>query len=130
MTNLIIVTMGEKYTTIENLIGELQDALSFMETLDDINEEDTQRKERKHHALNEANQMLEHMAAEYRTAYEDDTFDDTYRICSSSGDIMTEGFCIGGGDEYYKDEEELLKTYTQQEWDEMFEEGDLYWTQW
>jgi len=38
------------------------------------------------------------------------------RVCSECDEIMTEGFCIGGGEEYYCSSHCLNQHYTEQEW--------------
>lgn len=53
------------------------------------------------------------------------------RICNECGKIMKQGYCIDGGVEYYCSDECLHKHYTEEEWNEMYEDGgDSYWTEW
>lgn len=54
------------------------------------------------------------------------------RICSNCGAEMTEGYCIDGGCEYYCCDECLHEHYTEEEYLELYNdgEGDSYWTQW
>ena len=54
------------------------------------------------------------------------------RQCNECGSGMNEGFVIGGGGEYYCNEECLHKNVTPQEWEELTEDedSDCYWTQW
>lgn len=54
------------------------------------------------------------------------------RKCNECGKHMTEGFCIGGGQEYYCTEPCLHKHFTPEEWEELYADGesDSYWTQW
>lgn len=60
-------------------------------------------------------------------------FKDTYdfRICDECGAVMTDGFVVDGGAEYYCDEDCLHQHYSEEEWIEMCEnDEDTYWTQW
>jgi len=61
-----------------------------------------------------------------------DEEDEVYaRKCSECGKEMTQGYCIDGGIEYYCSEECLHKHYTEEEWQEKYEDGgDSYWTNW
>lgn len=53
------------------------------------------------------------------------------RVCSECGEVMTEGYVIGGTLEYYCSDECLHKRYTEEEWKEMYtDDGDNYWTSW
>ena len=54
------------------------------------------------------------------------------RECSECGKKMTEGYCIDNGLEYYCSEECLHKHYTEEEYLEMYDNGngDSYWTMW
>lgn len=54
------------------------------------------------------------------------------RECSECGKGMTEGYCIDNGLEYYCSEECLHKHYTEEEYLEMYDNGngDSYWTMW
>ena len=54
------------------------------------------------------------------------------RTCSHCGDGMYEGYCIDNGEEYYCSDECLHKHYTEEEYLEMYDEGngDSYWTEW
>jgi hypothetical protein len=57
------------------------------------------------------------------------------RKCDKCGKGMNEGYCIGGGEEYYCNPECLHQVYTTQEWEEMYEtedndNSDNYWTEW
>lgn len=53
------------------------------------------------------------------------------RICDECGEVMTEGYVIGGTLEYYCSDECLHKHYTEEEWKEMYtDDGDNYWTSW
>lgn len=55
-----------------------------------------------------------------------------FRICTECGSIMTEGFCIENGMEYYCSEECLHKNISEEEYLELYDDGngDTYWTQW
>lgn len=53
------------------------------------------------------------------------------RICSHCQEVMTEGFCIEAGREYYCSEECLHHYYSEAEFEAMYEDGgDTYWTEW
>lgn len=61
-----------------------------------------------------------------------DEEDEVYvRKCSECGKEMTLGYCIESGMEYYCSDECLHKHYTEEEWQDMYEDGgDSYWTNW
>lgn len=53
------------------------------------------------------------------------------RVCSECGSIMTSGYCVDDGEEYYCSDDCLHKHYTPDEWDTMYsDDGDTYWTEW
>ena len=54
------------------------------------------------------------------------------RKCSECGKAMSEGYCIDYGLEYYCSDECLHKHYTDEEYKEMYDDGngDSYWTEW
>ena len=54
------------------------------------------------------------------------------RCCSHCGKSMYEGFCIENGAEYYCSEECLHKHLSEEEYNELYDEGrgDSYWTSW
>lgn len=54
------------------------------------------------------------------------------RICSVCNDLMYEGYCIDGGSAYYCTDECRNTEMTQEEFEELFDDGDgdTYWTQW
>ena len=54
------------------------------------------------------------------------------RKCSVTGEGMNQGYVINGGDEYYKDAGALNTKYTDQEWEQMYNNGqsDSYYTDW
>lgn len=55
-----------------------------------------------------------------------------FRVCTECGKEMNKGYCIADGLEYYCSDECLHKHYTQQEFNEMYDNGngDSYWTEW
>lgn len=62
-----------------------------------------------------------------------DLLEDRYnRKCSNCGKEMNEGYCIDNGLEYYCSDECLHKHYTEEEYEEMYDDGngDSYWTEW
>ena len=46
------------------------------------------------------------------------------RICTECGAVITEGYCIAGGLEYYCDDECLHKHYTPEEREERYDDGN------
>ena len=54
------------------------------------------------------------------------------RVCSECGKTMYEGYCIENGAEYYCSEECLHKNLTDEEYENLYDEGrgDSYWTSW
>lgn len=54
------------------------------------------------------------------------------RTCSECGKEMTQGHCIENGMEYYCSDECLHKNMTQEEYLELYDDGngDSYWTEW
>lgn len=54
------------------------------------------------------------------------------RKCSECGKTMSEGYCIDNGLEYYCSDDCLHKHYTDEEYKEMYDDGngDSYWTEW
>lgn len=69
-----------------------------------------------------------------KATIEEDTTENyiNVRHCDECGKEMWDGFCIDSGMEYYCSEECLHKHYTDEEWDEMYDNGnsDSYWTDW
>ncbi len=54
------------------------------------------------------------------------------RTCSECDKKMMEGYVIDGGLDYYCSDECLHKHFTEEEWEEMYDEGnsESYWTEW
>ena len=54
------------------------------------------------------------------------------RICSECGKKMKAGYCINNGMEYFCSEDCLHKHYSEEEYLEMYDDGngDSYWTEW
>ena len=54
------------------------------------------------------------------------------RYCDECGVEMWDGYCIENGMEYYCSEECLHKHYNDEEWEELYYDGngDSYWTEW
>ena len=54
------------------------------------------------------------------------------RTCTHCSKPMSEGYCIDNGCEYYCSDECLHEHYAEEEYLEMYDngEGDSYWTQW
>ena len=56
--------------------------------------------------------------------------EDTTRTCNICGIELKSGFCIHDGDEYFCNTECLHKRYTEEEYNEMYDEDEAYWTEW
>lgn len=54
------------------------------------------------------------------------------RLCSICSKPMNEGYCIENGMEYYCSDECLHECYTEEDFKEMYDDGngDSYWTEW
>lgn len=52
------------------------------------------------------------------------------KICEVCGKTINEGYCIDDGLEYYCSEECLRKKYTEEEYEEMYQAGAAYWSEW
>ena len=54
------------------------------------------------------------------------------RKCSHCGKQMTQGYLIHDGNEYYCSDECLHKHYTEEEYLNLYDDGngDSYWTEW
>lgn len=61
-----------------------------------------------------------------------DNNEDMTRVCSECGNVMSKGYCIENGAEYYCSDECLHKNYTDEEYNELYDDGmgDSYWTEW
>lgn len=53
-----------------------------------------------------------------------------FRVCSECGEPMIEGYCVGDGWAYYCSDECLHKHFTDEEWEEAYENDEGYWTTW
>lgn len=52
------------------------------------------------------------------------------RICTACGKEMWQGYVIHDGDEYYCSDECLHEYYSEDEYDQLCQEDEGYWTQW
>lgn len=53
------------------------------------------------------------------------------RVCKICGeDKLLEGYCVSDGLEYYCSTECLEHDYTEEEWEEAYNDGWCYWTEW
>lgn len=52
------------------------------------------------------------------------------RICCTCGKPMSSGFCIGDGALYYCSAKCLEEVYTTEEYNQMYDAGEAYWTEW
>lgn len=55
---------------------------------------------------------------------------DSERTCSECGAKMYEGYTICDGLEYYCSDDCLHTNYSREEFMDMYDNGDSYWTQW
>ena len=53
-----------------------------------------------------------------------------HRRCNACGKPMIEGFCIHDGEQYYCSEECLYTVFTEEEYEDMYEGDEAYWTEW
>ena len=69
---------------------------------------------------------------EFEQAITKDEEDNHPRTCSHCGKGMREGYCINAGEEYYCSDECLHEHYTEEEYLELYDDGngDSYWTEW
>lgn len=58
--------------------------------------------------------------------------EENQRTCSECNKEMNEGYCIENGFEYYCSDECLHEHYTDEEFEELYDDGngDSYWTEW
>lgn len=114
--------------TKEELIKQLE---SLKENQKDfIPNDDTGEFERDCKALELACKLIEKIST---TSYNDlINYFTNGRECSECGKEMNEGYCIENGLEYYCSDECLHKHYTEEEYEEMYDDGngDSYWTEW
>ncbi|MFE8703970.1 hypothetical protein ACFYKX_25690 [Cytobacillus sp. FJAT-54145] len=123
------LSMGKIFNILCELVSSLEDAISFMETVEDENHERIQSKQS---ALENAELLLKHLTKQYQEAEENGTYDDSYRICSDCKNVMTEGYCIDGGFEHYCSDACLEKNMTKVHYNYLYNngEGDSYYTSW
>ena len=57
---------------------------------------------------------------------------DSVRVCSECGHLMSDGYCIENGMYYYCSEECLHKNMSEEEFLKLYDNGngDSYWTEW
>lgn len=62
----------------------------------------------------------------------DEVDEEHTRVCSECGCRFSEGYCVDSGMEYYCSDECLHKHYTDEEWEDLYNNGesDSYWTSW
>lgn len=53
-----------------------------------------------------------------------------YRVCQICGKAISVGFCVGDGLAYYCSEECLHTDYSEEEYQEMYETDNAYYTEW
>jgi len=61
-----------------------------------------------------------------------DTNDDDIHRCDACKEVMSQGYVINGGEEYFCSNTCLHTKYSKEEYEEMYDdgEGDSYWTEW
>ena len=114
--------------TKEELIKQLESLKENQEAF--IPNDDTGVFERDCKALELACKLIEKIST---TSYNDlINYFTNGRECSECGKEMNEGYCIDNGLEYYCSDECLHKHYTEEEYEEMYDDGngDSYWTEW
>ena len=52
------------------------------------------------------------------------------RKCSYCGGLMNEGYCIESGESYFCSDICLSSEMTKEEFNELYDDGDSYWTEW
>ena len=74
-------------------------------------------------------EWLQHISPKVLYNYYDFVF---VRVCSHCGKPMGWGYCINGGSEYYCSDKCLHQHYTEEEFEQMYDEGngDSYYTAW
>lgn len=53
-----------------------------------------------------------------------------YRECTNCHSLMQEGYCIHDGEEYFCCDDCLHGWYSEEEYEELCEQDEAYWTQW
>lgn len=53
-----------------------------------------------------------------------------YRECTNCHCLMQEGYCIHDGEEYFCSDDCLHSWYSEEEYEELCEQDEAYWTQW
>lgn len=53
-----------------------------------------------------------------------------YRVCKVCGQPMLQGYVVDDGMEYYCCDECLHSVYTEEQYQEMYENDYAYWTEW
>ena len=82
-------------------------------------------------AIDEAQPEKMQLGAEkIKEALDAESVADGPRFCEVCGAEMRSGFCVNGGDSYYCSEKCLHDHFTQEEYEEMYKDGDAYWTNW
>lgn len=52
------------------------------------------------------------------------------RRCMVCGQILNQGYCIRDGEEYYCSDDCLRGYYSEEEYNELYDCGEAYWTVW
>ncbi|MCM3227496.1 hypothetical protein [Terribacillus saccharophilus] len=130
-TTTTVLSMADKYRLTGNLISELDDAIELMKSLF-VDEDLEKRIKECESLLAETQSLILQMKEEYKTTWLLGDSDDSYRICSECDEVMSQGYCIDGGTDYYCTDYCLHKNHTPEEYKEMHcdGEGDSYWTEW
>jgi len=56
--------------------------------------------------------------------------EEEYRVCTNCGSLMQEGYCIHDGGEYFCSDDCLHSWYSEEEYEELCENDEGYWTHW
>lgn len=107
---------------LKEIVEQLKD-LKYSQEMFDKGTEDTEVFRKDIYALDYAIKVLEPKIPKIEV---------NERYCDECGELMWDGYCIENGMEYYCSDECLHKHYTEEEWDEMYDEGngDSYYTDW
>ena len=97
-----------------------------------IKEDGTHRKFYISDCIQEINECIteKSVVSEIQDLFESFSEDIEVRICSHCNKLMIEGFIIGEGDEYYCSEDCLYQNLTKEEYNNMYEEDEAYYTEW
>lgn len=102
--------VGRKYANVRTEQGH-HDLLDMLIAINEKQPEDKRL----------SDEELKHAAWQY---------ENEIRICSHCGADMSEGYCIGDGEDYYCSDECLEANMSREEYDELVADDNAYWTEW